>query len=133
MFTTNPEETMASFLIVFALLLIFGATDAVQLQKDKPSLKWGTHRPGYYFGLRARHPRSPLFGFMWYDAGKYESISAARHACQDGDKLSTYGWHRHNGDDFGQQVLTIQCPHIHKHPSYTPIHIRDIIPSHFVK
>ena len=71
---------------------------------NRPTLNWGTYRPGYYFGLRARHPRSPLFGFMWYDAGKYEGLSQSRHACQDSDRMSTYGWHRHNSKDFGQQV-----------------------------
>ena len=41
---------------------------------------------------------------MWYDGGKYEGIGQMRHECSDNDQLSTYGWHRHNGDDFGQQV-----------------------------
>jgi len=84
------------------LPVLFGI---VLIQQTLSALKWGTNRPGYYFGLRARHPRSPLFGFMWYDAGRFEGLQQVRHAAQDSDRLSTYGWHRHNADDFGQQVL----------------------------
>ena len=44
---------------------------------------------------------------MWYDAGKYEGLSQSRHACQDSDRMSSYGWTRHNAKDFGQQVCLL--------------------------
>eukprot|EP01083_Nonionella_stella_P004423 12790_1 len=87
-------------MLLLCLLLLCAISNA-----GESTLNWGTYRPGYYFGLRARHPRSPLFGFMWYDAGKYEGLGQSRHACQDSDKLGTYGWYRHNADDFGQQII----------------------------
>lgn len=31
-----------------------------------------------------------------------------RHVCQDSDELSKYGWTRHNGRDYGQQLLVDQ-------------------------
>ena len=36
---------------------------------------WGTYRPGVYFGVKARSPRSPSFGIMWYNAERTDSIN----------------------------------------------------------
>lgn len=35
---------------------------------------WGTYRPGYYYGLRMRVPRSLVFGLMWWDHKKGTNI-----------------------------------------------------------
>ncbi|ETO25350.1 mannosyl-oligosaccharide glucosidase [Reticulomyxa filosa] len=42
---------------------------------------------------------------MWYDGGNLQQIMKIRHECQDGDHLSMYGWQRHNGRDFGHELL----------------------------
>nr|XP_010929770.1 mannosyl-oligosaccharide glucosidase GCS1 [Elaeis guineensis] len=71
--------------------------------EHKESLYWGTYRPHLYLGIRARTPRSIIAGLMWIGIknGQY----FLRHACQDSDELSTYGWTDHNGRDYGRQVL----------------------------
>ncbi|CAG4959165.1 unnamed protein product [Colias eurytheme] len=40
---------------------------------DVPERYWGSYRPGVYFGLKSREPRSPVFGMMWYE------LAAAAH------------------------------------------------------
>lgn len=71
--------------------------------EHKESLYWGTYRPHVYLGIRARTPKSLMAGLMWIGVkdGKYH----LRHFCRHEDDLSTYGWTRHNGRDFGHQVL----------------------------
>ncbi|XP_020229781.1 mannosyl-oligosaccharide glucosidase GCS1 [Cajanus cajan] len=78
--------------------------DLPQFQGEhKESLYWGTYRPHAYFGIRARTPKSLIAGLMWIGVkdGRYH----LRHVCRHEDDLSTYGWTRHNGRDFGHQVL----------------------------
>lgn len=56
--------------------------------------------------LTGRTPRSLVAGLMWLGVkdGRYH----LRHVCQDSDELSKYGWSRHNGHDFGHQLLVDQ-------------------------
>ncbi|TKY59878.1 Mannosyl-oligosaccharide glucosidase GCS1 [Spatholobus suberectus] len=78
--------------------------DLPQFQGEhKESLYWGTYRPHVYLGIRARTPKSLIAGLMWIGVkdGRYH----LRHVCRHEDDLSTYGWTRHNGRDFGHQVL----------------------------
>ncbi|KAL9328875.1 hypothetical protein ACSQ67_003878 [Phaseolus vulgaris] len=78
--------------------------DLPQFQGEhKESLYWGTYRPHTYFGIRARTPKSLMAGLMWVGVkdGRYH----LRHVCRHEDELSTYGWTKHNGRDFGNQVL----------------------------
>ncbi|KAL2343449.1 hypothetical protein Fmac_004734 [Flemingia macrophylla] len=78
--------------------------DLPQFQGEhKESLYWGTYRPHVYLGIRARTPNSLIAGLMWIGVkdGRYH----LRHVCRHEDDLSTYGWTRHNGRDFGHQVL----------------------------
>ncbi|KAK7368446.1 hypothetical protein VNO80_10472 [Phaseolus coccineus] len=78
--------------------------DLPQFQGEhKESLYWGTYRPHTYFGIRARTPKSLMAGLMWIGVkdGRYH----LRHVCRHEDDLSTYGWTKHNGRDFGNQVL----------------------------
>ncbi|XVF43737.1 hypothetical protein PTKIN_Ptkin02bG0064500 [Pterospermum kingtungense] len=78
--------------------------DLPQFQGDhKESLYWGTYRPHVYLGIRARTPKSLIAGLMWI--GIKDGRYFMRHVCQDSDELSTYGWTRHNGRDFGHQLL----------------------------
>ncbi|BAT74349.1 hypothetical protein VIGAN_01200000 [Vigna angularis var. angularis] len=78
--------------------------DLHQFQGEhKESLYWGTYRPHTYLGIRARTPKSLMAGLMWIGVkdGRYH----LRHVCRHEDDLSTYGWTKHNGRDFGHQVL----------------------------
>ncbi|KAL8201349.1 hypothetical protein R6Q57_012688 [Mikania cordata] len=71
--------------------------------EQKESLYWGTYRPHVYFGVRARTPESLVAGLMWL--GIKDGRYFMRHICQDADDLQTYGWTKHNGRDYGHQVL----------------------------
>ncbi|XP_076909251.1 mannosyl-oligosaccharide glucosidase GCS1-like [Bidens hawaiensis] len=71
--------------------------------EQKESLYWGTYRPQVYFGVRARTPESLVVGLMWL--GIKDGRYFMRHVCQDADDLQTYDWNKHNGRDYGHQVL----------------------------
>ncbi|KAE9601106.1 putative glycosidase [Lupinus albus] len=78
--------------------------DLPQFQGEhKESLYWGTYRPQVYLGIRARTPQSLIAGLMWIGVkdGRYH----LRHVCRHEDELGTYGWIKHDGRDFGHQVL----------------------------
>ncbi|XP_052745873.1 mannosyl-oligosaccharide glucosidase isoform X2 [Bicyclus anynana] len=70
-----------------------------------PDMYWGSYRPGVYFGMKSRDPRSPVFGMMWYElaASAHKGI---RHQCEQNDNLPTYGWLRHDGVHFGEQLIS---------------------------
>ncbi|CAG9574147.1 unnamed protein product [Danaus chrysippus] len=76
-----------------------------------PERYWGTYRPGVYFGMKCREPRSPVFGMMWYElaAAAHKGI---RHLCEQNDNLPTYGWLRHDGVNFGEQLISDPPHHI---------------------
>ncbi|GBP52698.1 Mannosyl-oligosaccharide glucosidase GCS1 [Eumeta japonica] len=68
-----------------------------------PHRYWGSYRPGVYFGMKTRDPQSPVFGLMWYQpASAHRGI---RHWCEQGDNLPSYGWIRHDGITFGEQII----------------------------
>jgi len=47
--------------------------------------KWGTYRPGLYFGVRARTPQSTLMGLMWTDPSNSDAINRVRHEALQSD------------------------------------------------
>jgi hypothetical protein len=55
--------------------------------------------------MRARRADSPLLGLLWYDADQKDFYDHVRHDCDERDKLSRYGWRRHDGAGFGAQEL----------------------------
>uniref|UniRef100_A0A915DRG4 Mannosyl-oligosaccharide glucosidase n=1 Tax=Ditylenchus dipsaci TaxID=166011 RepID=A0A915DRG4_9BILA len=70
---------------------------------------WGTYRPHLYFGLKAKHVQSPLFGLMWYkqpnnDVGTKKSNIQLRHWCKHEDPV-VFLWHDHDGRSFGIQNI----------------------------
>jgi mannosyl-oligosaccharide glucosidase len=65
------------------------------------SLLWGTYRSNLYFGLRTRDPKSLLTGIMWNSIYSPRNL---RHWCEQGE-LVRYGWIRHDGRNYGSQVL----------------------------
>ncbi|KAL5055444.1 hypothetical protein RYX36_036126 [Vicia faba] len=78
--------------------------DLPQFQGEhKESLYWGTYRPHLYLGIRARTPQSLMAGLMWI--GVKDGSNHLRHVCRHEDGLSAYGWTKHNGRDYGHQVL----------------------------
>ncbi|CAK8578389.1 unnamed protein product [Lathyrus sativus] len=78
--------------------------DLPQFQGEhKESLYWGTYRPHLYLGIRARTPQSLTAGLMWI--GVKDGSNHLRHVCKHEDELSAYGWIKHNGRDYGHQVL----------------------------
>lgn len=72
-------------------------------------LLWSTYRPGQYFGMRMRTPKSLLAGLMWFDPQTTENI---RHNAQERDGLSKYGWEAHDGRSFGRQELYDRDVHL---------------------
>lgn len=72
----------------------------------RPSLYWGSYRPGVYFGLKTRDVHSPVVGLMWYRPTRLRpGGEGLRHWCEQGDQLPGYGWERHDAADFGVQAI----------------------------
>ncbi|OJA11997.1 hypothetical protein AZE42_04747 [Rhizopogon vesiculosus] len=69
------------------------------------NLLWGAYRPNLYFGLRPRLPQSLMTGLIWFGTQDYQSISKARHACDQGDGLDSYTWTHFDPRQGGVQVL----------------------------
>ncbi|KAI8099053.1 glycoside hydrolase [Halteromyces radiatus] len=42
---------------------------------------------------------------MWFDGSHFQGFQRLRHACDQGDGLTGYGYHKHNGRSFAQQKL----------------------------
>ncbi|XP_045530624.1 mannosyl-oligosaccharide glucosidase [Pieris brassicae] len=72
---------------------------------DVPDRFWGSYRPGVYFGLKSREPKSPVFGMMWYELATAVH-KGIRHWCDQNDNLPSYGWIRHDGFTFGEQIIS---------------------------
>lgn len=68
---------------------------------------WGTLRPQLYFGLRTKHPESPLFGLLWYRQPQERMIYdlPIRHWCEHGDNVK-FTWIAHDAKNFGRQEIT---------------------------
>ncbi|WIA10052.1 hypothetical protein OEZ85_010262 [Tetradesmus obliquus] len=71
------------------------------------NMLWGSYRSGLYFGMRTRTARPLLLGMMWFDPTDAATVhqEAIRHEAQQGDKLSSYGWVRHDGRSYGRQEI----------------------------
>lgn len=59
--------------------------------------------------LLCRTSRPLLMGLMWFDANTTRlpnfSADSIRHEAQQQDKLTSYGWLRHDGRSYGRQQL----------------------------
>ncbi|KAJ7489943.1 glycoside hydrolase [Mycena galericulata] len=69
------------------------------------TLLWGPYRPNLYFGLRPRIPQSLMTGLMWFGTQDYQSIGRTRHACDQGDGLTSYTWTEYDTREGGVQVI----------------------------
>ena len=77
-----------------------------------PELLWGTYRPHVYFGVKARVPKSPIFGIAWFNQYSTSFPPNLRHWCSQDDKLGRYGWTQHDGRSFGHQEIIDDGIHI---------------------
>jgi len=66
---------------------------------------WGTYRPHAYFGIKSRHPKSPVFGVMWYNADDPQWFNNIRHEADAGDAFTTLEWLHHDGESTGSQSI----------------------------
>ncbi|KAF7304743.1 Mannosyl-oligosaccharide glucosidase [Mycena kentingensis (nom. inval.)] len=87
-------------LILWALLPF-----SVAAQRTNDTLLWGPYRPNLYFGLRPRIPQSLMTGLVWFGTQDYQSISKTRHACDQGDGISSYTWTEYDTREGGVQVI----------------------------
>ncbi|KAJ7632404.1 glycoside hydrolase [Roridomyces roridus] len=69
------------------------------------TLLWGPYRPNLYFGLRPRIPQSLMTGLMWFGTHNYQSIGRTRHACDQGDGITSYTWTEYDTREGGVQVI----------------------------
>ncbi|KZT65471.1 glycoside hydrolase family 63 protein [Daedalea quercina L-15889] len=80
-------------------------TALAQSANDTESLLWGAYRPNLYFGLRPRIPQSLMTGLLWFGTQDYQSLTRARHGCDQGDGLSGYTWTEYDAREGGVQVI----------------------------
>ncbi|KAL6776504.1 hypothetical protein ACKKBG_A21415 [Auxenochlorella protothecoides x Auxenochlorella symbiontica] len=90
-------------------LVPFPSPKLLDLQQFKGShaekYLWGTYRPGYYLGMRPRHPTSLVTGLMWVDFTRSDWFTSIRHEALQSDDLGFYGWLEHDGENYGIQQL----------------------------
>lgn len=88
--------------------MLYTPQQSPQIVPEKPDMKryWGSYRPQVYFGMKTTSPRSLVTGLMWLEQYKnYNQDLPLRHSCEQGDKLSKYGWIAHDGLEFGMQDI----------------------------
>ncbi|KAJ7098151.1 glycoside hydrolase [Mycena belliarum] len=78
---------------------------SVAANQFNDTLLWGAYRPNLYFGLRPRIPQSLMTGLMWFGTHDYQSISKTRHACDQGDGITSYTWTEYDTREGGVQVI----------------------------
>ena len=99
-----PSAPRTAFLHL--LLLLFGAVSVLSADTPLSTYDWGTYRPNVYFGVRARHGSSPLFGLLW--GGPFDDfrhLETLRHDAEERDHVTKYGWLQHDGKSFGVQEI----------------------------
>ncbi|GLJ14104.1 hypothetical protein SUGI_0226180 [Cryptomeria japonica] len=103
----NEEMDGSSSLSIITPLPVPKITDLPQFGGEhRESLYWGTYRPQVYLGIRARTPKSLIAGLMWLAVK--DSQYVLRHTCEMSDELKIYGWLRHDGRNYGHQVIVDQ-------------------------
>ncbi|KAJ7694121.1 glycoside hydrolase family 63 protein [Mycena rosella] len=87
------------------LLWLLLPLTSVAANQFNDTLLWGPYRPNLYFGLRPRIPQSLMTGLMWFGTQDYQSISKTRHACDQGDGITSYTWTEYDTREGGVQVI----------------------------
>ncbi|OQR71857.1 mannosyl-oligosaccharide glucosidase-like [Tropilaelaps mercedesae] len=70
-----------------------------------PERYWGTYRSQMYFGMKNRHEDPVNFGLMWFNQKPRGNNLNIRHWCSQRDNLQKYTWYRHDGVNFGEQII----------------------------
>ena len=71
-----------------------------------PETKWGSLRPGNYFGMKSTAPSSLVTGIMWFRNAVNEGGLPIRHWCNQWDRgMKKYTWTKHDFDSFGTQEI----------------------------
>ena len=76
-------------LVVCSGAVIHSADASADASTSPSRYEWGTYRPNVYFGVRARHGSSPLFGLLW--GGPYDDINhieGLRHDAEERDHIT---------------------------------------------
>jgi len=79
------------------------SADVLKQPEHLSTYLWGSYRPQVYFGLKTRQAQPLTFGMMWLRSGR--RVDQLRHTCEQGDGLRKYGWQKHDGESFGEQLL----------------------------
>ena len=73
-------------------------------EKHRENLLWGSYAGGLFFGLRTRAPRGLHVGLMWANDGDDD----VRHEANMHERLTKFGWTRHDGRSFGRQNVVLR-------------------------
>lgn len=103
----------ASVAIVIKLAMSILLKDQVDvpfespLPTNIPTGRWGTLRPGLYFGTKATNPSktSLVTGLMWFRNEVVEGTVPIRHWANQHDRLTSYTWTKHDYHSFGTQEI----------------------------
>lgn len=106
---------ISACLLGYAYFVLLTNNDLVPFNNDlnKPyfkseeidNRKWGTFRSGHYFGLKTLAQHSLVFGLVWFENRIIENDIKIRHWCDQSDKLTKYGWLKHDFHSFGKQQI----------------------------
>ena len=88
---TTSTAFVALCCLCLAAAYAYASSDAASTSSpSSASYQWGTYRPNVYFGVRARHGSSPLFGLLW--AGPFDdaqlSLESIRHDAEERDQIT---------------------------------------------
>ncbi|ORE08505.1 glycoside hydrolase [Rhizopus microsporus var. microsporus] len=62
-----------------------------------------------------------MTGLMWFDAANIQGIQRIRHACDQGDGIAGYGYHKHDGRGFASQVINDTPSNIRIHTEFIKV------------
>ncbi|CEM25414.1 unnamed protein product [Vitrella brassicaformis CCMP3155] len=113
---------ISSAVCVFLILLLLSIEGAISISsldslytaEYNATMKWGTYRPGVYFGTRSRDPLSVLHGLAWSRPDGLE----IHHDCKQDEKVRQFGWLEHDGASYGYQEIVDDRSHVLLHTSF---------------
>ncbi|KAH8695112.1 putative mannosyl-oligosaccharide glucosidase [Talaromyces proteolyticus] len=73
---------------------------------NNQSLLWGPYKPGLYFGVHPRIPKSITAGLMWAKVDNYATAQGNfRHTCEQNEGMAGYGWEEYDIRTGGRQTV----------------------------
>jgi mannosyl-oligosaccharide glucosidase len=79
-------------------------THEVERQHYNNTMKWGSYRPGVFFGMKTRSTKPFITGLIWNRGDTAHGIRNIRHQSEMNQHIS-YGWDMHDGKSFGVQTI----------------------------